>query len=122
MTFLIANITLTLVATLMLGVGIGWLIWGRLKNRLMSLETGWRERYVQLDNKYQSIVNEFNDVESALQERITHVSTLNNERNELTRKLNAVTNVNSIADSEIEEIKNQLGHTTARSSSSLLMI
>ena len=114
MTYLISNITLTLIATLVLGVGIGWLIWGRLKNQLISLETGWRERYLKLDNEYQVIVNDFNEVELALKDRITHISTLNNERNELARKLNAVTNVNSNADSEIEEIKNQLGHTTAR--------
>ncbi len=114
MTYLISNIVFTLVATLMLGLVIGWLIWGRLKTRLQSVETDWRNRYLSLDSEYQSVIKDFNEVELALKDRIEHISTINNERNELAKNLNAVTNLNNETDHEIEELKNQLGQTTAR--------
>lgn len=114
MTYLISNIVLTLIAALTLGLVIGWLIWGRLKNRLASLEADWRNRYLSLDNEYQTVINEFNEVELALKDRIAHISTLNNERNDLARSLNTATNLNNETENEIGELKNQLGQITAR--------
>lgn len=114
MTYLISNIVFTLIAALTLGLVIGWLIWGRLKARFQSVETDWRNRYLSLDSEYQSVIKDFNEVELALKDRIEHISTLNNEKNELAKDLNAVTNLNNETDKEIEELKNQLGQITAR--------
>ena len=114
MTYLISNIVFTLIATLVLGLVIGWLIWGRLKTRLQSVETDWRNRYLSLDSAYQSVTKEFNEVELTLKDRIAHISTLNNEKNDLARDLNAFTNLNDEKEKEIEKLKNQLGQTTAR--------
>ncbi|MBT8113730.1 MAG: hypothetical protein KJO47_08635, partial [Gammaproteobacteria bacterium] len=114
MTYLISNIVLILIATLMLGLVIGWLIWGRLKTRLQSVETDWRNRYLSLDSEYQSLIEDFNEVELALKDRIAHISKLDNERNELARDLIAVTNLNNETVKETEELKNQLGQITAR--------
>ncbi len=114
MTYLISNFVLTLFATLVLGVGIGWLIWGRLKNQMASLETKWQTRLLKLDNEYQTLAKDFNEVELTLKDRISHISTLNDERNELATKLEATTSISNESDSDIEEIKTQLGLTTAR--------
>ncbi len=114
MTYLISNIVLILIATLMLGLVIGWLIWGRLKSRLQSVETDWRNRYLSLDSEYQSLIEDFKEVELVLKDRIAHISKLDNERNELARDLIAVTNLNNETVKETEELKNQLGQITAR--------
>ena len=114
MTYLISNIVLILIATLMLGLVIGWLIWGRLKTRLQSVETDWRNRNLSLDSEYQSLIEEFNEVELTLKDRIAHISNLDNERNELARDLIAATNLNNETVKETEELKNQLGQITAR--------
>ncbi len=114
MTYLISTIVLILIATLMLGLVIGWLIWGRLKTRLQSVETDWRNRYLSLDSEYQSLIEDFKEVELTLKDRIAHISKLDNERNELARDLIAVTNLNNETLKETEELKNQLGQITAR--------
>lgn len=113
MTYLISNLIFTLAATFLFGLLVGWLIWGRLKKRMLSLEIDWRNRFSNLDSEYQSVITEFNEVELALKDRITHINTINDEKNDLAIKLNAATNLNSATENEVEDLKSQLDKTTA---------
>lgn len=113
MSYLLSNLALSLLATFLLGLFIGWFFWGRLKNRLALLETEWRQRYLNLDGEYQSVIKDFNDVELALKDKTAHNSIINDEKNELTEKFEAIKSIAQQADQETEDLKSKLRKTTA---------
>ncbi len=105
---MISNIIFVLAVTFILGLIMGWVIWGRLKKRMALLENDWRKRFINLDDDYQSLVKEFSEIEHVLKDRIEHINILNEEKNDLTIKLNSTTNLNSDTANEIQELKSQL--------------
>ncbi|MFK7816484.1 MAG: hypothetical protein AB8B92_09110 [Gammaproteobacteria bacterium] len=112
MSYLISNFIFVLAATFFLGLGMGWFMWGRLKKRIVSLENDWRNRFITLDDDYQLLIKDFNEVELLLKDRIEHINSINDEKNDLAIKLNSATNLNSNTGNEIEELKSQLSKTT----------
>ena len=114
MSYLISNIVFALASTFFVGLLLGWFIWGRLKNKFATLELDWRNRYLSLDNEYQSVVTKFSELELELNDKTSRISALNENKNEIAGRLNSAKSINHESDKEIEQLKNQLGQITAR--------
>ena len=98
----------------MFGLLIGWFFWGRLKNKVQTVEIDWQRRYSDLNNDFQSITKDFSGLETELNNKASRISALNNTNKELLGKLSSCETVTQKANKEIEQLKNQLGQTTAR--------
>ena len=114
MSYLISNFAFTLTATFLFGLLFGWVMWWRLKNKLVALETAWQHKYKNLDNELCTVVEDFSELEQNLNKKSSRINTLNDERNELTEQLDSSMALAKKADSEIEQLKNLLGQTTAQ--------
>ena len=114
MSYLISNFAFTLTATFILGLLLGWVMWGHLKNKLVALETDWQHRYKNLDNDLCTVVEDFSELEQKLKKKSSRISTLNDERNNLTEQLGVSKAILQKANSEIEQLKSQLGQITAQ--------
>lgn len=92
---------------------ISWAIWARHKNNYLGLVSEWRDRYTNLDKEYSAIALEYNDLEAELKQHNSRTTFINDEKNKLTGKLTASKALLHKADKEIDNLKKQLGQTTA---------
>ena len=114
MSYLISNFAFTLIATFILGLLLGWSLWGRLKNKVAALETDWQRRYKNLDNELCTVVEDFGELEQKLNKKSFRINSLNKEKNGLAEQLDSSKALIQQANSEIEQLKNHLGQTTAQ--------
>ncbi len=114
MSYLIPNIIFSLTATFLLGLLIGWVIWGRLKSNLVKIENDWQHQYKNLDAKYQSATTKLAEMDKELNNRAAHIDALNIEKNKLSEQVNTSETLALATNTEIEQLKNLLGQTTAR--------